>query len=288
MPPGLEDGTNERETMNDQAILEKIAQHPKCRAVQLADWIDIALEDVQASLAGLIAVGDVSAEPGISPAGRPCQFYSLSDKLKASKAYQALAVRAIAADFASAHAHLNKTDRAIAFVRESGTASSYELHVVMGLKPEQHASGSLAPALADGRLAKDGKSWILGPAAKQEARAEEESGLPYHTGGIISAAVGSELIQDMVSAERLPMAVQVPTFLPQPASEKSPHRAQKKHPSAPGAGSAVAMPIYRCALWSDGILEVRRDGETVAEIPQAVGESIAAFLGRLVGEGAAA
>jgi hypothetical protein len=257
--------------MNDQAILEKIAQHPQCRAVQLADWIDIALEDVRASLAGLIAVGDVTAEPGTSPAGHACQYYRLSDKFKASKAYKPLATKAVAADFAAAHAHLNKTDRAIAFVRESGTASSYELHVVMGLKPEQHASGSLAPTLVDGRLARNGKSWTLGPAAKQDARPEEHTGLPCHTGGIISAADTVELIKGMVSPERLPAAVEVPTFL---------------LPQAPAAVQpAAAAPVYRCALWSDGILEVRRDGKTVAEIPQAVGESIAAFLGRLVGAG---
>jgi hypothetical protein len=274
--------------MNDQAILEKIAQHPKCRAVQLADWIDIALEDAQASLAGLIAVGDVVAEPGTSPAGHPCQFYSLSDKFKASQAYKPLAVKAIAADFAAGHADLNKTDRAIAFVRESGTASSYELHVVMGLKPEQHASGSLANALADGRLAKDGKKWILGPAAKQDPRAEENLGLPCHKGGVISAADSIELIKGVGSPERLPMAVDVPTFVPQQASAKPPRSAHKEDMPAPGAASSVATPVYRCALWSDGILEVRRDGQTVAEVPQAVGESIAAFLGRLVGEGAAA
>jgi hypothetical protein len=275
MPPGLEDGTNERDIMNDQAILEKIAQHPKCRAVQLADWIDIALEDAQASLAGLIAVGDVVAEPGTSPAGHPCQFYSLSDKFKASQAYKPLAVKAIAADFAAGHADLNKTDRAIAFVRESGTASSYELHVVMGLKPEQHASGSLANALADGRLAKDGKNWTLGPAAKPDPRAEDQV-LPSISQGerIIPAAENSELMKRLDTPEEALSAIKVPTFLPQQASAL--------------AAPSDAAPIYRCALWSDGILEVRRNGETVAEIPQAIGESIAAFLGRLVGEGAAA
>jgi hypothetical protein len=48
--------------------------------------------------------------------------------------------------------------------------------------------------------------------------------------------------------------------------------------------AGTVRPVYRCALWSDGILEVRRDGQTVAEMEQGAGESLAAFLCRLAAE----
>jgi hypothetical protein len=256
--------------MNDQAILEKIAQHPQCRAVQLADWIDSELDDVQAVLAGLIAVGDVVASNGTSPAGAPCQLYELSDQFKASEAYKPIFSKVVAAQFAAAHADLSKVDRAIEFVRERGTASSAELHAVLQLPASEYVSSYLNGALKSGRLVKDGKSWTLGPAAEQTAP--------------VPASAGSSPV--VTTAESKP-TLAVPTFLPKsgPATPPAPARPPRPAPAKDVAPASAAAPVYRCALWSDGVLEVRRDGQTVAELPQAAGESLAAFLGRLAGAG---
>lgn len=63
---------------------------------------------------------------------------------------------------------LGAVDRAIAFIRTRGTATSAELHMVMDLPPDELPSVHLADALEDGRLVKDGKFWALGAAALEE------------------------------------------------------------------------------------------------------------------------
>lgn len=243
--------------MNNEAILEQIALNPNCRAVQLADWLDIDLEDVQASLAALQAVGDVSATPGTSPAGSPCQLYDLTAKFHASDKGVHLATKVGAARFRQSRPGLSKVALAIEYVRERGVATSAELHALLALKPTEVASSYLNGALSDGRLVKDGKNWTAGaikPLASTAKPAAEEP-------------------------------VKVPVFVPRPVplvSAQQPPAAKLApgiDPSIPGAN-----PTYRCALWSDGILEVQKDGETVAELPKAAGESLAAFLGRLAVE----
>jgi hypothetical protein len=157
--------------MNDQQILEQLARHPESRAVQLADRLDVDLEDVQTALAALVAAGDVIASDGTSPAGFPCQLYRLRKGLKLS-----------------------------------------------------------LPSLPAGTPAPAGK------AASDVAPAADEAS-----------------------------PIVVPKFLTDgPAPQLSSTNA------APG--------VYRVGLWSDGILEIQLERETVAEIPKAAGVSIAAWL----------
>jgi hypothetical protein len=166
--------------MNDQKILEQLALHPQSRAVQLADRLDVDLVDVQTALAGLIAVGDVVASAGTSPAGVACMLY-----------------------------RLRKGHKLSGLSRPSTIASSADVL----------AACEAIPPLAPGPII-------------------------------------------------------VPTFVP----------AQLRTSQDSGAQASVeasAPSAYRCALWSDGILEIQRDGETVAAIPKAAGVSIAAFLHRL-------
>lgn len=249
--------------MNNEAILEQIALNPNCRAVQLADWLDLDLEDVQASLAGLQAVGDVIAGAGVSPAGTPCQIYDLTDRFRASDKGTHLEVKASAAIFRQGHPGLSKVALAIEYVRQRGAATSSELHALLALKPTEVASSYLSGALNDGRLVKDGKNWTAG-AIKPIAKVREQTP---------PAAVQKPVEVPVFSALHPP--VPQPTLRPAPAPE----------PVKPATAATPpgATATYRCALWSDGILEVRKNGETVAELPRAAGESLAAFLGRLVG-----
>jgi hypothetical protein len=160
--------------MNDQQILEQLARHPESRAVQLADRLDEALEDVQAALDGLVAVGDVVASDGTSPAGVPCKLYRLRKGHKLSL-------------------------------------------------PSQPA---------------------------------------------VTPAPGGQAAPDVAPAADEAAPIVVPKFLTDGPAPKLPSTE-----AAPG--------VYRCGFWSDGVLEIQRDGETVAEIPKAAGVSIAAWLNRL-------
>lgn len=247
--------------MNNEAILEQIALNPNCRAVQLADWLDLDLEDVQASLAALRAVGDVAATPGTSPAGSPCQLYDLTAKFQASDKGAHLATKVSAAKFRQGRPGLSKVALAIEYVRERGVATSSELHALLALKPTEVASSYLAGALSDGRLVKDGKNWTAGAIKPVASTAKS-----------IPPAADAKPVE-------VPVFTAPPASKPAPTPEPAPKPAPGVEPGKPSMGST-----YRCALWSDGILEVQKDGETVVEMPKAAGESLAAFLGRLADE----
>jgi hypothetical protein len=60
---------------------------------------------------------------------------------------------------------LGAVDRAIAFIRTRGTATSSELHIVMELEPDELPSKHLAEAIADKRIVRVGWDWSLGAAA---------------------------------------------------------------------------------------------------------------------------
>lgn len=60
---------------------------------------------------------------------------------------------------------LGAVDRAIAFVRTRGTATSSELHIVMELDPDELPSTHLAEAIADKRIVRVGWEWKLGAAS---------------------------------------------------------------------------------------------------------------------------
>jgi hypothetical protein len=78
--------------------------------------------------------------------------------------------------FRAANPTLTKTGLAVAFVEKRGIATSAELHTLLELEPNQYASVTLASAVQNGRLAKDGKNWMLGP--KKVAYQGEEQAAP--------------------------------------------------------------------------------------------------------------
>lgn len=68
---------------------------------------------------------------------------------------------------------------------------------------------------------------------------------------------------------------------------------RRRRPRAKGKNADIAQqiarpipqpatgPLYSCALWSDGILEVQCDGRVIAEIPKEAGDHIAVFIASL-------
>jgi hypothetical protein len=147
---------------------------------------------------------------------------------------------------------LPRVERAIAFVRTRGMATSSELHMVMELEQDQLPSDYLDGAVAAGLLTKFGKHWTpgIGPA-----------------------------IAPLVEAP----GYRIPVFAPPPADNVvslEPQRTARVKPvdkidfagfadmvnsqvedSAP---TAMPAPVIRCGLWSDGSVEVQRDGKTSA------------------------
>lgn len=195
--------------MNDQAILEQLALHPRSRAVQLADRADMPLDDVQAALVALVAIGDVVVSNDIAPNDKPCNVYELSATFKESARGQAIVAKAAAMRFRREHPTLDDIELAVAFVHERGTATSAELHALLGLQPDQQASVFLGSAVQDQLLVKDGKNWTLGPRASLELRDDAKP----------TAAPAS-------SAAPSPAPQPVPRFLDAPAAPPTSTAAQ--------------------------------------------------------------
>lgn len=57
--------------------------------------------------------------------------------------------------------------------------------------------------------------------------------------------------------------------------------AEAVQPLARPIAQPTTGPLFSCALWSDGILEVQCDGRVIAEIPKGAGEHIASFIASL-------
>lgn len=228
--------------MNDQQIYLLIAKIPKIRAVQVADALDAPLEDATGALDALIAVGDLVASSGFSPNGMACTLYDFSDEFRRSKEHRALLSMLPAAENDMAGlAGLSQVNRAIEFVRRNGVATTEQLHNAMGLADGQYVSRYLGAAVRTGKLSKDGRDYMLGHGAPRAAKPARAPKPKMHVVPPVPAA--DEFIE-------------VPE--PQPMA-----------------------PDLRCAVWSDGVVELQRGGVPVVAMSEAEADFIAAFRARL-------
>lgn len=152
--------------MNHEPILEALAAKPRIRSVDIADKLDTDTGEIEGALLALIKIGHVVSAAGVGANDKPTVVYSLSDTFLTSDAAATLRAKALVANFrVPGWDTMSRADKAIAFIRAHGTASSAQLHVVMGLLPEQYASVALSHVITSNRLARDGKNWRLGSAA---------------------------------------------------------------------------------------------------------------------------
>ncbi|RFP19176.1 hypothetical protein [Duganella sp. BJB475] len=288
--------------MNDQLILEFVATKQPVRAVQLADKFDVDLKAASDALKSLVDVGDLVRTAGTAPNGQPAQVYGLSAEFVKSKEGKLLAARiegaqatlavAVAAPVAKAEqievqpspaaakpapaalnkptepaestaslAGINRAEAGVACIRLHGSVSDADLRVAMGLRAGQYPSAWLGAAIKRGDINKDGKNWTPGPGSevKRQPAFGGSLGLPGATPHVSSAPP-------------------VPKFKDSAAPPAALMAGADDEPSV----SAVAVPPkFRCGLWSDGVLELQRNGVTVAELERDEGETVAAFMARL-------
>jgi hypothetical protein len=280
--------------LNDQKICIQIAKKPGSRAVDLADVFDCELTDISAALRSLVDVGDLVRTSGTGPNGQPAQFYSLSDTFAKSKEGKLVLAQSAALNTAVPAAlpapapalassappspapaavspaddsSLGRIERAIAHIKEHGPTSDADMRKVLNLRNDQYATSFIGRAVKDGRLAKDGRDWTLGSGSAPAA-------IPRRP------AFGGPL--------GLPGATPNPT----PSSAPAPASVAASRPA--GASTSQASPVlqsvavkaavddavaatevadgpirFRCGSWSDGVLELRRDGAMIAELTPA-------------------
>jgi hypothetical protein len=276
--------------VNDQKIYALMLKTPGIRAVQIADALDKDLADVSAALRPLVEVGDVVQSKGLSPNGHPAMVYDLSDAFKKSREYKALVATlpqgqaqsttpaaAVVLEPTSSpppnEAATSKVDRAIAFITKFGAASDNELRDAMTLPAKASPLAYLASAVKAGRVVRDGSHWKLGNGQRQSVASKpapmvkpDATAQPDDVANVLT--VGNIVVASRDSKPIPPAVVAAIASSSEPAVALPP--------------VAPAAPVFRCGLWSDGVLELQRDGMTVATLEQAEGEQLASFVNRML------
>lgn len=278
--------------MNDQKIYQYLARKPDSRAQDIADVLDVDLKDASEALRGLVDIGDVVRHSGIARNGHTAQLYNLSLTFKRSKEGAAMvaAAAAVVKEPAPAPAVVvtvkpapqgSKVDRAVELVQK-GSATDDQLRAAMGLTRGEYPSAYLNSAIKSGRIHKGANGWARGrapggaepyntpiAARKDEVKAQfpataapEDVANVVVVGNTILASKDHKAIAPEVVAAVA--AVEKPTALPAPPVEPD-------------------VPVYRCGLWSDGVLELQRNGRTVLQTTQREHEFMADFLKRTLG-----
>ncbi len=265
--------------LNDEKICTQIARKPGARAVDLADVLNCELAEMSNALRALVEVGDVLRVSGTGPNGQPAQLYSLSDTFLKSKEgkrivaqleAQATAapvpapapaptpapepapqsslvipipkVNSTTQEHAGTASGMSRVQVAIAYITEHGNVLDADLRKAMNLRAHQAPLAWLSAAVKSGRLRKEGKNWTLG--------------LP--SAGSPVAAHPPPRAEDSSPATSAPASPAVIAMHDSPATEI----VVTAMPAAPDA----AAERYRVGVWSDGVLELRRDGTTIAEL----------------------
>jgi hypothetical protein len=240
--------------IDKDSIYALIAQRPKIRTVEIADIIDCEPELIQPALALEIASHDIIVHAVTAPNGRPANGFEFSAAFMLTAAYRDIATRA--------------------GVIVQGTAETQPV----AMEP---------PARRKGLKTSAGVQWRI----PQTAKAAPPPGRPTYSDRAIAfirangGRVNNEVLRTALklgpgaspsSYLRIAMVdgrlvrdgrdwvlganVDVP-----PRYKPGVTKARALTPPEPVAApiAAPAPSPLRCAIWSDGVLELQRDGQTI-------------------------
>ena len=222
-------------------LLELIAKVPLMRTVQIADRLDVTIDQADELLRQGIQAGQIIEHEVDAPNNRKAMAYELSAQYMAANALaqpskplerSTLPVALVSGDRSTRPP--TKVDRAIAYVLKNGPSSSTQLHAELGLAEGVHVSSYLGTAVRDGRMLRDGNTWSL-PGA-----------------GTVAPA-------DIPKFSTIRSALQAAKSAPQQERETVDTAQQE-------SGATGATGAFRCALWSDGTFEIQRNGATIASL----------------------
>lgn len=251
--------------MNDQKIYTLIALRPHIRASELANELNTPMIDVSASLRALVDVGDLVRHTKFDDdTGRQYQAYELSDAFKATRDGKALLAKLSGEEllespqattpaptptptaFSMPMATCSKVDRAIAFIREHGKATDGELKTVMDLSKSAAPQAYLQTAIKNGKVRRDGVYWKIGLG-------------PTHP--TAQAADNFATVGNIIVATRNQESIPTPVM--------------RSIEAAIPAPDAV---VRRCGIFSDGMVELQRDGRLQAQLYREDAEFLADFI----------
>lgn len=264
--------------MNDQKILALMATKADMRAVQISDAFDISLKDASDAMRDLVEVGSVVQSKGVAPNQQQCMVYNLSDDFKNSREGRAIlgaapvpvpqvgvapivvpvflpkpetpSVRESKPADVARSPRKSKASLGVDFIISNKQASIEQLRTAMGLLNGQYPAAFLGAAVAAGKVHSENGVWCPGPAAQLPAdRRTADVGIE-----------GRALAHQPVAPSGMPSEVKLGDLMV----------------------DSVGSPVFRCGLWSDGVIELQRDGVTIAQLVQREGEHLAGFINRML------
>jgi hypothetical protein len=292
--------------MNDSQIYKLVHQQPRIRATEIAAALNAELLVVSNALRSLVDVGDlVKSKEFDDDTGRSAQVYELSEEFKRSRYFKdmlgtmnqvqtpaAPAPAPAAAEPADAvedvaqaspagekrevieQPGVSKVQRGVNFIERFGAASATELREAMGLPEGASVASYLAPAIKNGRVHCDGKLWKSGtgqvpvpPAVVREKLGldpVEDKGNVVSVGNLVVATRDQSPVPAVTVAKLADAKPSAPTAAPSPTFTGT------LTPAKP------AERAYRCAIWSDGKVEIHKNGYSIT-VTQAELAEIMAF-----------
>lgn len=191
----------------------------------------------------------------------------------------------------------SRAERAIAAILERGPLSDADLREVMGIREGEYPSSCLGAAVKAGKVYKGAAGWSAGAAPleaapckpprfntpinpakpapagfEQRAKGDQVENVLLVGNTILVSkdhhAIAPEVVAAVTAAEL--------TGLPPAVIE------QLSKPPQAIAAAAPEAAVFRCGLWSDGVIELQRNGAEVARLTRGEGEELAGFLGRML------
>lgn len=170
-------------------LIDMIRRSPGIRTLQLCDQLDVGIDVVDTMIEKEIANGTIVAFDVVAPNQRKAVAYKLPGAVVPNKqpltevptprSHAAASTSKVNTMPAALDKTKTKAEIVIDFIKkqESQSATGAQIHQLLQLKPVDHPSSYLAPAIADGRLVKNGKTWTLGsgvPVKKAEKPVEQK------------------------------------------------------------------------------------------------------------------
>lgn len=262
--------------VTDLQIYGLAYQRPGIRASQIAEALGADLVEVSKALRCLVDIGDLERTKSFDDAtGRAAQVYKLSEKFQASREFQSLLHKL------PSIADRALPDNLVSELSKAGQAALVE-QVTDGTPSAQPVSAPSAGRPSKSALALD---FILQHGGATNQQLHQAMGLPK--GAYVSSYMGHLLQTGKLYRDGdlwLARALPVPAPNPVPRAKAAPLPAPLPAP-APDLKDANTAPPLRtgtlCAIWSDGTLEVRTDGATVACLTMEEARTLAAFMGKV-------
>lgn len=208
---------------------------------------------------------------------------------------------------------ITKVQIAVDLLKAKGTATDDDMRAAMGLVRTSSPAAYLASALKSGRVVREGGIWRMGtgaPPAKPSTRAynttfakpKDEPKAQFKPTEQPESLTKDDVkdlppaVVEQLSKPAQALAEQPSTPGPvESCKHDTPFRyeceecqaedaaARPKAPPVDDTPNPIDGPVYRCGLWSDGVLELQRDGRTVVTTTRREHEFMADFLRRSLG-----